>query len=470
MSEFIIRKEHFITNQQGDIHDHYEFSSKPLGEGAFGVVYLGTDKETGAKRAIKVIEKAKIKNIQRFHNEVNALKTLDHPHIIKLFEIYKDEDNVYLVQELCSGGELFDFIVEKEFLTEDIAAKFFQQIMQAIIYCHKNRIWHRDLKPENFMLKAKDGEIWVKLIDFGLSWSFMSFGPTGKEKLKKMTTQAGTLFFMAPEVLQHSYSSKCDIWSAGIILYIMLWGYPPFASEDDAETKQMIEEGEVEFDDDAWENISAEAKDLISQMLKPEASRLSGKKVLSHPWILKYAIQQKKGAVLDGQLKRLKEFQKQSRFKKTILAYLSTRVTDEDVVNEKKLFEQLDKNKDGYITVKELQEVANDVRSDIDIKNIIMSVDLDKNGAINYSEFIAATMNELITKDASKLQAAFKFFDKDNNGIIDRTDLKKVLESNDDVSVDEALIDEIVNECDYNGDGQIDYMEFYRCMSLRHGE
>jgi calcium-dependent protein kinase len=140
MSEFIIRKEHFITNQQGDIYDHYEFSSKPLGEGAFGVVYLGTDKETGAKRAIKVIEKAKIKNIQRFHNEVNALKTLDHPHIIKLFEIYKDEDNVYLVQELCSGGELFDFIVDKEFLTEDTAAKLFQQIMQAIIYCHKNRI------------------------------------------------------------------------------------------------------------------------------------------------------------------------------------------------------------------------------------------------------------------------------------------------------------------------------------------
>ena len=232
----------------------------------------------------------------------------------------------------------------------------------------------------------------------------------------------------------------------------------------------MIQEGEVEFDDDAWENISAEAKDLISQMLKPEASRLSGKKVLSHPWILKYAIQQKKGAVLEGQLKRLKEFQKQSRFRKTILAYLSTRVTDEDVVNEKKLFEQLDKNKDGYITIKELQEVAKDVSSDIDIKNIIMSVDLDKNGAINYSEFIAATMNELITKDASKLQAAFKFFDKDNNGIIDRTDLKKVLESNDDVSVDEALIDEIVNECDYNGDGQIDYMEFYRCMSLRQEE
>lgn len=112
-------------------------SEKPLGEGAFGIVYLGTDIDSGIQRAIKVIEKKKIKNYQRFYNEVNALKTLDHPHIIKLFEVYEDKKNVYLAQELCKGGELFDFIVEREFLTEDIAAKIFKQIMQAIVYCHK---------------------------------------------------------------------------------------------------------------------------------------------------------------------------------------------------------------------------------------------------------------------------------------------------------------------------------------------
>lgn len=222
MSEFVIKKEQFIKDTAGDIRSHYDFSEKPLGEGAFGVVYLGTEISTGVKRAIKVIEKEKIKNFQRFHNEVNALKTLDHPNIIKLFEIYKDDDKVYLVQELCSGGELFDHIVEKEFLTEDVAAKIFQQIMQAIMYCHKNRICHRDLKPENFMLKSRDENACVKLIDFGLSCSFMSFGNTGKEKLKRMTTKAGTLFFMAPEVLKMNYTSKCDVWSAGVILYIML--------------------------------------------------------------------------------------------------------------------------------------------------------------------------------------------------------------------------------------------------------
>ena len=137
---FVLRKELFISHNSEDIYSKYDFSSKPLGEGAFGVVYKGTEKVSGDERAIKIIEREKIKNFQRFYNEVNALKTLDHPHIIKLFEIYEDDKKVYLVQELCTGGELFDYIVEKEFLTEDLAAKIFQQIMQSIMYCHKNRI------------------------------------------------------------------------------------------------------------------------------------------------------------------------------------------------------------------------------------------------------------------------------------------------------------------------------------------
>lgn len=248
-----------------------------MGEGAFGVVYLGTDNNTGEKRAVKVIERSKIRNFQRFYNEVNSLKTLDHPHIIKLFEIYEDKTHVFLVQELCTGGELFDFIVEQEFLTEEMAAKIFSQIIQSILYCHKNRICHRDLKPENFMLKSKDGELWVKLIDFGLSCSFLSFGPSGKEKLKRMTTKAGTLFFMAPEVLNMCYTNKCDIWSAGVILYIMLWGYPPFASEDDSEIIDLILNSKYEFDDESWATVSEEAKDLISEMLQPESDRITWK-------------------------------------------------------------------------------------------------------------------------------------------------------------------------------------------------
>mmetsp|Transcript_14510 Transcript_14510/g.12772 ORF Transcript_14510/g.12772 Transcript_14510/m.12772 type:complete len:227 (+) Transcript_14510:775-1455(+) len=226
----------------------------------------------------------------------------------------------------------------------------------------------------------------------------------------------------------------------------MLCGYPPFASEDDNETIDLIKSGVVEFDDEAWSDISVEAKDLLLGTFLPENERLSAKKAMAHPWIKKYSNSDDKGPILEAQINRLKEFQKNSKFKKAILSYLSTRVTDDDIKKEKELFETIDKNKDGYITVKELQEVTKDTLKEIDIKNILMSVDLDKNGAINYSEFIAATMNDIITKDAKKVESAFKFFDKDNNGVIDKDDLKQILKTNEDVSIDDQVIDDVVRE------------------------
>ena len=177
--------------------------------------------------------------------------------------------------------------------------------------------------------------MWVKLIDFGLSWSFMVYGATGKEKLKRMTTKAGTLFFMAPEVISMNYSNKWDIWSAGVILYIMLWGYPPFASEEDNETLELIRTWDFEFDDEAWGSISEEAKDLISQIFQSEATRLSAKKILSHPWLKKFIDEKATSEMLESQIEKLRQFQKKTKFRKTIMSYLSWRVTDEDVEEEK---------------------------------------------------------------------------------------------------------------------------------------
>jgi calcium-dependent protein kinase len=193
-----------------------------LGEGTYGVVFKAKDKTTKEEVAIKRIAREKIRNYQRFLNEITALKTLDHPNVIKLFEIFEDEDDVYLVQELCTGGELFDYIVNQEFLSEFQAATIFKQIMHAVMYCHKNAICHRDLKPENFMFKSPGEGANLKLIDFGLSTSYFKVSNIGEAKYTRMTTRAGTAFFMAPEVLESSYSSACDLWSCGVILYVML--------------------------------------------------------------------------------------------------------------------------------------------------------------------------------------------------------------------------------------------------------
>lgn len=208
LSEFVLKKSHFIQQRSGDISTYYDIDKTILGEGAYGVVFKGTDTSSGEERAIKVINKSKIKNYQRFINEVTALRTLDHPNIIKLYELFEDTEKLYLVQEYCRGGELFDQIAEEDHFDEVKAAKVTEQILQSLIYCHKNKICHRDLKPENFMFSSKGDKAILKLIDFGLSRSFYAFQSTGEKALLRMKTKAGTAFFMAPEVITKNYSNS----------------------------------------------------------------------------------------------------------------------------------------------------------------------------------------------------------------------------------------------------------------------
>ena len=207
--------------------------------------------------------------MERFKQEITILQTLDHPNVLKLFEYFEDEKNVYLVTEACRGGELFDRIIENEFFSEQTAAKIFKQIMQSINYCHNMGIAHRDLKPENFLFETKDQDSELKIIDFGLSKIInpqgmqMDTGLTagkGKDKrskeLDRMNTRAGTPNYISPEVLAGNYSIECDCWSAGCILYILLCGYPPFYGDDDQEILQMVAKGKFDFDGEEWDEIS----------------------------------------------------------------------------------------------------------------------------------------------------------------------------------------------------------------------
>lgn len=219
ISTFILKKDYFISHKTTDIFLDYDINEKPIGEGSFGVVYKAMEKSTGLVRAIKQIFNENITNYDGFMTEVSALKTLDHPNVVKLFEVYQDKKCVFLVLEYLEGGELFDYITDRDHLSEEESAMFFKQMMSAIIYCHKNRICHRDLKPDNFMLTNSEDKC-LKLIDFGLSRSFYKFHGEGKGELIRMQTKVGTSLYMAPEVLLKNYTSACDTWSLGVILYI----------------------------------------------------------------------------------------------------------------------------------------------------------------------------------------------------------------------------------------------------------
>merc|ERR1719356_1767290 len=231
----------FIMDNAGKIQDFYQIEKKKLGEGSYGSVSKAKNLSTGAIRACKAISKSQMKNIDRFKQEIALMKIMDHPNIIKLYETFGDHRNIYLVMELCTGGELFDRIIEAGHFTEGQAALLMQQIIRAVYYMHQNSICHRDLKPENFLFTSKDSieKNTLKIIDFGLS---CKFGPG-----QTLTTKAGTPYYVAPQVLDGKYDELSDIWSVGVIMFVLIAGYPPFYGDTDNEVLQKVRAGNFTF-------------------------------------------------------------------------------------------------------------------------------------------------------------------------------------------------------------------------------
>jgi len=255
-----------------------------LGKGNFSTVYLGEHKGTHTRVAIKKIVKLGAKNKpEMLKNEVDILKKMEHPYIIKLYDIFETETELYLVMELVNGGELFDRIVEREQYSESNAKEVMRQLFSAIKYFHELGVVHRDLKPENLLLENERDDTNIKVTDFGLSRIFLD-----REAPEMMKTACGTPGYVAPEVLQASikgYDKEVDMWSAGVILYILLCGYPPFFSENDPELFELIMNVEYEFHPRYWSHISEEAKNLISHLLlKDPKKRLTAVQALEHPW------------------------------------------------------------------------------------------------------------------------------------------------------------------------------------------
>lgn len=283
-----------------------------------------------------------------------------------------------------------------------------------------------------------------------------------------METKVGTAHYMAPEILKQDYSYACDTWSAGVILYIMLCGYPPFIGNDEEEVFKANLEGNYDFNDKVWDEISDDAKDLISKILVPEKERLSPRECLSHPWVKNASEEETSSESRQAFFQRLKQFQGASKMKKAILSYLASRVTEDEIKENITMFNMIDKNHDGYITLRELKKGLSDTNMDPkEIETILMSIDTDNNGAINFNEFIAATLDASIYKDYEKLEKAFKFFDKDNDGQIDEKELKESLAGKDFEHIDTKIFSNALEDNDVNNDGKINFNEFLRCMSVK---
>lgn len=265
--------------KDSDIRKKYDLK-ETIGTGAFSEVLLAEDKiDRGKFYAVKCIDRmGLVGKEESLDNEIQVLRRLCHPNIVRLSDVFEDKSYVYLIMELVTGGELFDRIVEKGSYTEKDASRLIKQVLEAVDYMHERGVVHRDLKPENLLYYSTDPDSKIMISDFGLSKT---------EESGTMATACGTPGYVAPEVLaQQPYGKEVDCWSIGVIAYILLCGYPPFYDENDAALFQQILKAEYEFDSPYWDDISDSAKEFIRRLMcKDPKKRFTCKQAIAFPWI-----------------------------------------------------------------------------------------------------------------------------------------------------------------------------------------
>ncbi len=359
-----------ITDSLSDVRLKYHIQPKEIGHGHYGVVRKCMDRETKAWYAIKSIRKSKVGKVDVLRREVALLKECDHPNIIKLIEVHEDQKYLHLITELCTGGELFDRIIEKTqsdegHFSERDAAHLVRCILDAISYCHDKAIVHRDLKPENFLFSSKDESTAViKIIDFGLSRHDHDV------KQGIMNTKVGTPYYVAPEVLNREYTKSCDIWSIGVITYILLCGYPPFYGDTDNQIFDAVRTAKFDFPSPDWDGISDSAKDFVSALLqRTPSNRPTAASALEHSWIREMTTQSancgdddffmpqqhRRSSIAFAPLSiAFIKYRDMQKLKKAALAYLAATSTNEDIVALRRVFSTIDVNRDGTITLQDL--------------------------------------------------------------------------------------------------------------------
>lgn len=435
---------------------------RELGRGEFGITYLCTDRETKEALACKSISKRKLRtaiDIEDVRREVAIMATLpEHPNIVKLKATYEDNENVHLVMELCEGGELFDRIVARGHYSERAAASVVKTIAEVVRMCHANGVMHRDLKPENFLFANKKEHSPLKAIDFGLS---VFFKPG-----ERFSEIVGSPYYMAPEVLKRNYGPEVDIWSAGVILYILLCGVPPFWAETEQGVALAILRGVIDFKREPWPQISESAKSLVRQMLEPDPrKRLTAQQVLEHSWI-QNAKKTSNVPLGDIVRTRLKQFSVMNRFKKRALRVIAEHLSVEEVEVIRDMFTLMDTDRDGKVTYEELRAGLRKVGSQLaeaEIKMLMEVADVDGNGVLDYGEFVAVTIHLQRMENDEHFRRAFMFFDKDGSGYIELTELREAL-ADESGETDIMVLNEIMREVDTDKDGRISYDEFVAMM------
>lgn len=409
---------------------------------------------------MKSIAKCKLnyrEEIEDINREVEILQVLKgHDNVVCFRDVFEDEDDVHIVMELCEGGELFDSIIDKGHYTERDAAEVVKAMAQVMAYCHTNGVFHRDLKPENFLLSKQNGKTVIKLTDFGLS-VFFKAGDVFDERL-------GSAYYIAPEILEGRYNYMADMWSIGVIMFILLTGYAPFNGHDDQAIFDAIQRGKYEDDTEEWRAISKSAKGVIRKLLqKNVANRISAEELLLEPWV--NGVDAANINLGNKVVNRIKRFSAENKLKKAALYMMGQMLNPSEIVEIRDLFVKIDKDGNGSITIDEmrkgLKEHLGRARNEEELISIMENADVDGDGEIDYNEFIAATININQTDMNERIWKVFQKFDIDGSGYITADEVIHGLKK---LGLDLEGVDGIMEVVDKNSDGKIDYTEFRQMM------
>ncbi|KAL0337970.1 UNVERIFIED_CONTAM: Calcium-dependent protein kinase [Sesamum calycinum] len=464
-----------LSNPTGyNIKEFYELG-RELGRGEFGITYLCTDKSNGEVFACKSISKKKLRtrvDIEDVRREVEIMRHLPkHPNIVSLKDTYEDDNAVHLLwscvrvesclTELLLEVDILVFVIRDLSLCHKRWNWFLYVNKLAWVSpqnCHKHGVMHRDLKPENFLFSNKKETAPLKAIDFGLS---IFFKPG-----ERFDEIVGSPYYMAPEVLKRNYGPEVDVWSAGVILYILLCGIPPFWAETEQGVAQAIIRSVVDFKRDPWPKVSDKAKDLVKKMLNPDPKqRLTAQEVLDHPWLqnAKSAPNVSLGETVRA---RLKQFSMMNKLKKRALRVIAEHLSVEEVAGIKEGFQLMDTGNKGKIDINELRTGLHKLGHQIpeaDLLVLMEAGDVDKDGYLDCGEFVAISVHLRKMGNEDHLRKAFEFFDRNETGYIEIEELREAF-ADEAEPTSEEVINAIIQDVDTDKDGRISFEEFAAMM------
>ncbi|XP_073293654.1 calcium-dependent protein kinase 18-like [Primulina huaijiensis] len=438
---------------------------KLLGHGQFGYTYAAVDNSNGDRVAVKRIEKKKMVlpiAVEDVKREVKILKALTgHENVVQFYNAFEDESYVYIVMELCEGGELLDRILSKKDsrYTEKDAAIIVRQMLKVAAECHLHGMVHRDMKPENFLFKSTKEDSPLKATDFGLS-DFIRPG-------KKFQDIVGSAYYVAPEVLKRKSGPESDVWSIGVITYILLCGRRPFWDKTEDGIFKEVLRNKPDFRRKPWSTISNAAKDFVKKLLvKDPRARLTAAQALSHIWVREGG--EASEIPLDiSILSSMRQFVNYSRLKQFALRALASTLDVEEIADLRDQFDAIDVDKSGAISLEEMrQALAKDLpwkMKDSRVLEILQAIDSNTDGLVDFTEFVAATLHvhQLEEHNSEKWQqrsrTAFEKFDVDGDGFITPDELRMH-------TCLRSSVDPLLEEADIDKDGKISLSEFRRLL------